>query len=166
MKGSTHNHHRSRAGRFQFSFLVGFPLPPAGCPLKSTRSIREKTTRPPAKSSLRTACYHQEENSLCRIPPTTMSQPDPSTIPLSPRAKAFCNTLPDPSRTVPNSAFGCIQKSDENAKIKYKECKIECRKKAFGVECINFAQAKLGRSWGLAAAHTLPGGDILRLRLC
>jgi chromosome segregation ATPase len=34
-------------------------------------------------------------------------------------------------------AFGCIQTSDEKAKIKYKEYRMENRKKAFGVEYMN-----------------------------
>jgi hypothetical protein len=33
--------------------------------------------------------------------------------------------------------FGCVQTSDEKAKIKYKEYQIETRKKAFGVAYIN-----------------------------
>lgn len=36
-----------------------------------------------------------------------------------------------------HKCFGCVQTSDEKAKIKYKEYQIESRKKAFGVDYLN-----------------------------
>jgi hypothetical protein len=40
------------------------------------------------------------------------------------------------------SCFGCIQTSDEKAKIRYYQYLIESRKKAFGVEYVNLLKAK------------------------
>jgi hypothetical protein len=44
------------------------------------------------------------------------------------------------------SCFGCIQTSDEKAKIKYHQYLIETRKKAFGVEYVNLLRAKAPQS--------------------
>jgi hypothetical protein len=44
------------------------------------------------------------------------------------------------------SCFGCIQTSDEKAKIKYHQYLIESRKKAFGVEYVNLLRAKAPQS--------------------
>ena len=40
-----------------------------------------------------------------------------------------------------HSVFGCLQTSDEKAKIRYKEYLIEARKKKFGVDYINLKKA-------------------------
>jgi hypothetical protein len=44
------------------------------------------------------------------------------------------------------SCFGCIQTSDEKAKIKYHQYLIESRKKLFGVEYVNLLRAKAPQS--------------------
>jgi hypothetical protein len=44
------------------------------------------------------------------------------------------------------SCFGCIQTSDEKAKIRYYQYLIESRKKAFGVEYVNLLKAKAAQA--------------------
>jgi hypothetical protein len=44
------------------------------------------------------------------------------------------------------SCFGCIQTSDEKAKIRYYQYLIESRKKAFGVEYVNLLKASASQA--------------------
>jgi uncharacterized small protein (DUF1192 family) len=44
------------------------------------------------------------------------------------------------------SVFGCIQTSDEKAKIRFHQYQIESRKKAFGVEYVNLLKTKASQA--------------------